>query len=84
MVNLRCSKCGSHSGFLIETSSGQTLEVKGTLGVERIKATVRVTCTYCNAVWDHVPMKLGTTPWSPAWDATSCTEPNRVRSAALR
>lgn len=58
MVNLRCSKCGSSAGFLIETSSGQTLDVKGTLGVERIKATVRVTCTYCNSVWDHVPMKL--------------------------
>ncbi|MGB1586864.1 MAG: hypothetical protein ACPHID_07460 [Thermoplasmatota archaeon] len=58
MVNLRCSKCGSHSGFLIETSGGQTLDVKGTLGVERIKATVRCTCTYCNNVWDHVPVKL--------------------------
>jgi DNA-directed RNA polymerase subunit RPC12/RpoP len=58
MVNLRCSKCGSHAGFLIETSNGKTLEVKGQLGVERIQATVRVTCTYCNAVWDHAPMKL--------------------------
>ena len=58
MVNLRCSKCGSDAGFLIETSSGQTLEVKGTLGTEKIQATVRVTCTYCNNLWNHVPMQL--------------------------
>jgi hypothetical protein len=58
MVNLRCSKCGSDSGFLIETSHGKTLEVRGTLGVERIHATVRVTCTYCNNLWDHVQVKL--------------------------
>lgn len=58
MVNLRCSKCGSHAGFLIETSNGKTLEIPGQIGVERIKATVRVTCTYCNNLWDHAPISL--------------------------
>lgn len=57
MVNLRCSKCGSQAGFMIETKS-KTLEIRGQLGVDRIQATVRVTCTYCNNLWDHVPMKL--------------------------
>ena len=55
---LRCAKCGSHSGFLIETSDRKTLEVKGSLGLDRIKKAVLVTCTYCNTRWDHVPMTL--------------------------
>ena len=58
MVNLRCSKCGSDAGFLIETQNGRTIEVSGSLSTERIKATVRVTCTYCNTTWDHVPVRL--------------------------
>ncbi len=57
MVNLRCSKCGSDSGFLIDTSDRQ-IEVRGTLDQDRIKATVRVTCTYCNCTWDHAPVRL--------------------------
>jgi DNA-directed RNA polymerase subunit RPC12/RpoP len=55
---LRCAKCGSHSGFLIETQDRKTLEVKGSLGLDRIKKAVLVTCTYCNNRWDHVPMTL--------------------------
>lgn len=55
---LRCAKCGSHSGFLIETQDRRTLEVKGSLGLDRIKKAVLVTCTYCNNRWDHVPMTL--------------------------
>lgn len=58
MSLLRCSKCGSDSGFLIETSTGSTLTVKGKLPSDRIRNTVHVTCTYCNAVWDHVPMRV--------------------------
>lgn len=58
MVNLRCSKCGSDAGFLIETQNGRTLEVSGSLSTGRIKASVRVTCTYCNTTWDHVPVRL--------------------------
>ena len=58
MVNLRCSKCGSDSGFMIETRNGQTVEIKGSLGVERIQATVRVTCVYCNNLWDNAPIRL--------------------------
>lgn len=58
MVNLRCSKCGSDAGFLIETSEGKKLEVRGNLDQDRIKATVRVTCTYCNSTWDHAPVRL--------------------------
>lgn len=58
MVNLRCAKCGSDANFLIETQNGRTLEVKASLSTERIKATVRVTCTYCNTTWDHVPVRL--------------------------
>jgi DNA-directed RNA polymerase subunit RPC12/RpoP len=55
---LRCAKCGSHSGFLIETQDRKTLEVKGSLGLDRIKKAVLVTCTYCNNRWDHVPISL--------------------------
>lgn len=58
MVNLRCSKCGSDAGFLVETQAGQSLEVQGNLDQDRIKATVRVTCTYCNTTWDHAPIRL--------------------------
>jgi hypothetical protein len=55
---LRCAKCGSHSGFLVETQDRKTLEVKGSLSLDRIKKAVLVTCTYCNNRWDHVPMTL--------------------------
>lgn len=58
MVLLRCSKCGSDAGFLIETSDKKTLVVKGKLPLERILKTVLVTCTYCNTRWDHVPISL--------------------------
>jgi DNA-directed RNA polymerase subunit RPC12/RpoP len=57
-ILLRCSKCGSHSGFLIETADRKTLDVKGSLALDRIKKTVLVTCTYCNNRWDHVPISL--------------------------
>lgn len=53
---LRCAKCGSHSGFLVETQDRKTLTVKGSLGLDRIKKAVLVTCTYCNNRWDHVPI----------------------------
>ncbi|MES2153952.1 MAG: hypothetical protein V4510_02350 [bacterium] len=56
MVLLRCAKCGSDAGFLIETSDRKTLEVKGKLPMERILKTVLVTCVYCNNRWDHVPV----------------------------
>lgn len=56
MVNLRCAKCGSDAGFLIETQNGRTIEMKASLSTERIKASVRVTCTYCNTTWDHAPV----------------------------
>lgn len=56
MVLLRCSKCGSDAGFLIETADRKTLEVKGKLPVERILKSVLVTCVYCNNRWDHVPV----------------------------
>ncbi len=58
MVNLRCSKCGSDAGFLIETREGKKMDIKGNLDQDRIKATVRVTCTYCNSTWDHAPVRL--------------------------
>ena len=58
MVLLRCSKCGSDAGFLIETADRKTLEVKAKLPMERILKTVLVTCTYCNNRWDHVPISL--------------------------
>jgi hypothetical protein len=58
MVQLRCSKCGSDAGFLIQTSDKKVLEVPGKLSVDRIKKTVLVTCTYCNNNWDHVPISL--------------------------
>lgn len=58
MVNLRCSKCGSCSGFLIETSDGRTLEVRGNLSQDRILKPVYVTCTYCNTQWNQVPIAL--------------------------
>jgi DNA-directed RNA polymerase subunit RPC12/RpoP len=57
-VLLRCSKCGSDAGFLIETSERKTLEVKSKLPLDRIKKAVLVTCTYCNNRWDHVPISL--------------------------
>ncbi|MEK6985543.1 MAG: hypothetical protein AABX89_04075 [Candidatus Thermoplasmatota archaeon] len=58
MVLLRCSKCGSDAGFLIQTSDKKVLEVSGKLAVDRIKKSVLVTCTYCNNNWDHVPISL--------------------------
>lgn len=58
MVLLRCSKCGSDTGFLIETHDKDVLEIEGRLQTDRIKATVLVTCTYCNARWDQVPARL--------------------------
>ena len=58
MVLLRCAKCGSDAGFLIETSDRKTLEVKGKLPMERILKSVLVTCTYCNNRWDHAPVML--------------------------
>ncbi len=57
-VLLRCAKCGSDSGFLIETQDRKILEVKGNLATDRIKRSVLVTCMYCNNRWDHVPMTL--------------------------
>ena len=58
MAFLRCSKCGSHSGFLIETQDRKVLEVKASLAMDRIKRSVLVTCMYCNNRWDHVPVSL--------------------------
>ena len=58
MVNLRCGKCGSDAGFLIETQDRKTLPVKGKLPLDRIKKAVLVTCTYCNNRWDHAPVIL--------------------------
>lgn len=55
---LRCSKCGSDQGFLIETQGGKAIEVKGRLSTDRIVKSVLVTCTYCNNRWDHVPISL--------------------------
>lgn len=57
-ILLRCSKCGSDAGFLIETQDRKTLPVKGKLPLDRIKKAVLVTCTYCNNRWDHVPIAL--------------------------
>ncbi len=58
MTLLRCSKCGSDAGFLIETKDGRLLESRRPLPTDRIKSTVRVTCTYCNSKWDHVPVMI--------------------------
>ncbi|MGB1698187.1 MAG: hypothetical protein ACPHK8_07285 [Thermoplasmatota archaeon] len=58
MVDLRCNKCGSSEGFLIETQDGKELPIKGRLNVDRILKTVHVTCTYCNNDWSHVPIRL--------------------------
>ena len=58
MLLLRCSKCGSDAGFLIETQGRKVLEVKGRLPLDRIKKAVLVTCTYCNNRWDHVPITI--------------------------
>lgn len=58
MTLLRCSKCGSDAGFMIETQAGKTLEVKGRLPQDRIKKTVGITCYYCNNRWDHAPVDL--------------------------
>lgn len=55
---LRCSKCGSDAGFLIETQDRKVLDVKGRLPVDRIKKAVLVTCTYCNNRWDHAPITV--------------------------
>ncbi len=55
---LRCAKCGSDAGFLIETQEGKTLEVRGQLSTERIRKSVLVTCEYCNTRWDHVPIAV--------------------------
>lgn len=57
-ILLRCSKCGSDAGFLIETQDRKTLPVKGKLPLDRIKKAVLVTCTYCNNRWDHAPVSL--------------------------
>lgn len=67
MVNLRCSKCGSDAGFLIETQDGRALEVPGELAQDRIKKTVRVTCTYCDYTWDHAPVHLVETSMDQAF-----------------
>ncbi len=58
MPLLRCSKCGSDSGFIIQTQSGGTLEVPGKLSTDRIRKSVLVTCTYCNKSWDYVPLSV--------------------------
>lgn len=58
MVNVRCSKCGSCEKFLIETSDGRTLELKGTISTDRILKPVHMTCTYCNLQWKQVPVAL--------------------------
>ena len=58
MVLLRCSKCGSDSGFLIETQDRKTMEVRNPIHTDRIKKTVLCTCTYCNNRFDFVPMVL--------------------------
>ena len=58
MAFLRCSKCGSHAGFLIETQDRKVVEVKASLAMDRIKRSVLVTCMYCNNRWDHVPVTL--------------------------
>jgi hypothetical protein len=58
MAFLRCSKCGSDAGFLIETQDRKVLEVKAKLPMERIVRSVLVTCMYCNNRWDHVPVIL--------------------------
>jgi hypothetical protein len=60
MVNLRCSRCGSSEGFLIETQDGKTVDIRGSLSTDRILKTVHVTCVYCNTHWDHVPIRLQT------------------------
>jgi predicted molibdopterin-dependent oxidoreductase YjgC len=57
MAFLRCSKCGSDAGFLIETQDRRILEVKR-LALDRVVKSVLVTCTYCNNRWDHVPVSL--------------------------
>lgn len=58
MVCLRCSKCGSDAGFLIETKDKRVLDVKGRLPLDRVRNSVLVTCTYCNNRWDQVPVRL--------------------------
>jgi len=58
MAFLRCSKCGSDSGFLVETQDRKVLDVKARVALDRIKRSVLVTCTYCNNRWDHVPVTL--------------------------
>jgi DNA-directed RNA polymerase subunit RPC12/RpoP len=58
MAFLRCSKCGSDAGFLIELQDRKILDVKAQLALDRIKKSVLVTCTYCNNRWDHVPVML--------------------------
>ncbi|HLF16771.1 MAG TPA: hypothetical protein VI796_05000 [Candidatus Thermoplasmatota archaeon] len=58
MVLLRCAKCGSDAGFLVQTADNKVLEVKGKLPTDRIKRTVLITCVYCNNRWDHVPITL--------------------------
>lgn len=58
MAFLRCSKCGSDAGFLIELQDRKVLDVKAQLALDRIKKSVLVTCTYCNNRWDHVPVSL--------------------------
>ncbi len=58
MSTLRCSKCGSDSGFMLQTHGGKTLEVSRPLPLDRIRASVLVTCTYCNYKWDQVPIRI--------------------------
>ena len=58
MTNLRCSKCGSDTRFLITTADKKVLEVRGHITTDKILKTVMVTCTYCNNTWDHVPITL--------------------------
>ncbi|MHB8633194.1 MAG: hypothetical protein ACYDBQ_04390 [Thermoplasmatota archaeon] len=58
MLLLRCAKCGSDAGFLVETQDRKILEVRSHLPVDRIKKAVLVTCTYCNNRWDHAPITV--------------------------
>jgi hypothetical protein len=58
MPVIRCSKCGSDAGFLVETADRKVLDVKGKLAMDRIMKSVLLTCTYCNNRWDFVPVIL--------------------------
>ena len=57
-ITLRCTKCGSDAGFLIESQDKKVLPIKGKLSLDSIKKTVLVTCTYCNNRWGQAPLSL--------------------------